>query len=194
MNIRIISALFVSLILLSACGGSSSGDDNASNSISVLTVSGGTITLDGNYVSQCHLSDDGQAYLVFSLGISGSNLVMTLDAYTNSNCDGAPVQSQSAGLSLTATSTTISTTGWTNGNSVIISPPNASDASGQLSDIESVTLLEYTVTSSGIIFTQGQTGQTFVVIDDTSTMPVLYFSDGYPATSLVETIPTYVKQ
>ena len=200
-TIKIKSILFQSLLLslvlvLSACGGGGGGDNNGGSSVSVLTVSGGTVALDGNYKSQCHLSSDGLAYLLFSLAISGNNLVLTLDSYlnTNTNCIGTPVASDSAGFNISATTTTIATSGWVDGTNGIISPPNASDASGPLSNNESVTVLNFTVTSAGIIFTLGQTGQTFFVVDDTGAMPVMYFSDGYPGNSLVETIPTYYKQ
>ena len=190
-----------SFLLLSACGGGGGDGDNGSSGlpsggVSVLTVSGGTVPLDGTYQSQCHLSDDGLAYLVFTLAITGNNVVMTADAYSNTNttCTGAPLQTQNAGFNLIATSTAISTTGWTDGNSGIIAPPFAADGSGPLSNMESVTLVNYTVTSAGIIFTLGETGQIFFVFDDTDAMPVMYLSDSYPSTSLVETVPTYVKQ
>ena len=165
-NISIIILFFVSAAFISAC--SSSDDivivDADGDAVEIVTVNGLMHTLFGHYFTPCYETGTGDSVSEL-LSINDATWSNAVDVYADvTDCSNTPVES-----TLTATiikGETIAITGWIDGPA-----PIAADSSAPLSDSESVTTIDFTVTAkTGAFFSSDTVGDKrtiFFVADDT---------------------------
>ncbi len=171
-SLMIVSA---SLALLNGC--SSDTTTTGGNPISVISVSGVMVSLDGSYSTDCvdRSLEGGSDYYKSTKTISGSSLVGRSAEYSDSACtaetDFGTVEGTISAGNISAITGWIGITG---------GAPTASDGSGPLSDTEAVTLLTVTVTAvSGFNagLPLGTAIPVFYVVDDTGVKNIHYEDD-----------------
>jgi len=155
------------------------------NSVSIVTISGGTHELNGTYTTGCH--GDGDDSVEEILVYSGTTWNYTSTLYMNvADCSGTGIPSTlkatiSAGAELAIT-------GWVDGTGSSATAPGAEDSVTTITDTEAFTPLSLTITEVGGAFagqiTVGFTTQLFYIVDDTGANPVLYRDDDYEDNSL----------
>lgn len=185
MRTRVLLAGLV--LLLSACA-----SDDDFTPLYGTTISGNNLELSGTYTSNCHLTDSLD-YIILTLQINGTKINQSAVVYTDSSCSSA-LGSDSVVLEASETGTTITTANWVDANGNVVSAPMAGDSSGPLSDNETASVFNVKALTTGLIFTAGQTFQSFIVIDDTGSKTILHFAHSYPATLSAETDPVYTRQ
>ena len=138
--------------------------------IEIVTVSGVMHTLNGTYISLCNKLGASESRSD-TLRVFDETWENTADVYTADNCTGTAAVS-----TLTATmvkGADIAITGWVDGTATA---PMAQDGSGSLSDNETVTKIELTITEvTGAQFSLAKVGDLatiFYVADDTNADPV----------------------
>lgn len=182
-------------VLLLANGCSSDSSTTSSTPISVIAVSGATVTLDGTYTSGCvdRSLEGGSGYYLDSGTITGSSLNVSAAEYSDAACT---VETDSGTLTGTlSVGSTSAISGWTGNGS---SAPIASDASGPLSNTEAVTLLTLK-NISGTGFNAGIPAgfelALFYVVDDTGAKKVLYEDDdAFGGSTLAKNVGGFVEQ
>ena len=186
--------LVLSVILLVGCGGDD--DPGSVASLHAATISGGTIAMDGTYVSNCHYSAGAGRYLLLYLNVSGSSISQSADAFAtnDASCSGSIFGSESAQLEAAETTTTITTSGWVDSSGIAATAPLAGDGQMILSDNEPASVFNMTAKTTSLVYTAGQKFSNFIVVDDSGSKPILHFSHNYPTDLTVETDPVYTKQ
>ena len=149
--------------------------------IKVITVSGETVILDGTLARPCDTrpaGEGGNDYLITE-SISGLSGVLTEFSYTS--IDGSCTGAETVDVVIDVTFTrgdVMAITGWLDLDETIAPAPSAQDASGPLSDNESVTSLTLTIdliTPPDPGTPVGTEVPWFYVVDDTvPSAPVLY--------------------
>ena len=175
-NLKPIIAASAALLLLNGC--SDSTTTATGTSISVIAISGSTVSLDGSYSTGCvdRALEGGSGYCKEDLTIAGSTLNTSSADYSDSACTNETgTGTVEATLAAGATS---AISGWTGagdlGGTFI---PEASDGSGPLGTTEAVTMLTATVVSGtgwNATLPTGFTIPLFFVVDDTGASKVLY--------------------
>lgn len=138
--------------------------------VEIVTVTGGMHTLNGSYLSLCYtLSPSGSRR--DTLQVNDETWTNTANVYTSADCSGTAAVS-----TITATmvkGSEIAITGWVDGTATA---PLAQDGSAPLSDNETVTKVDLTITEvTGIQFSPTKVGDLttiFYVADDTNADPV----------------------
>jgi len=137
--------------------------------IEIVTVSGVMHTLNGTYISLCNKLGASESRSD-TLRVFDETWENTADVYTADNCTGTAAVS-----TLTATmvkGADIAITGWVDGTATA---PLAQDGSAPLSDNETVTKIDLTVTEvTGTQFSPAKAGDQatiFYVADDTNADP-----------------------
>lgn len=172
------ATLFTLCLGLFACG---SSGDGAGPSISVIAVSGATITLDGEYKSGCLPVEGGGGFNVESLTVSGNIVIATTTDYgSDSTCTtSTDLGTFTATIAVDGANSAI--TGWVDGTGSDSPPPEAAGGSGPLSNTEPFTPLTLTITA----ITGSKEGDAlptfkiFFIIDNTGTANVLYFDHDF---------------
>jgi len=164
------------ILSLGACSSSSTGT-NSLDSLDIISISGKTISLDGSYVYCKTINVDPPLSEEYAMDFSGTNLSITQTELSSLDCSGT---SLGENFSLTATISKgdiAAIEGWVNRNDEPTKPPLADNGTGPLSNNETVTLLNTTITDSTDITDIGITFELFFVVDDTGDVPLLYEDD-----------------
>ncbi|MDH5423748.1 MAG: hypothetical protein OEY29_01990 [Gammaproteobacteria bacterium] len=179
-NIKNLIVASAATMLLNGCA---SNSDSISSAISVLSISGAMVSLDGTYDTGCvdRSLEGGSGYYRDTTIISGNILSNSGAEYSDSACTLDEVPGALTG-SIAVTGTT-AITGWTGaGDMTGAFIPEAADGSGPIGTSESVTTLAVTV-SSATGYNAGIPANfaapIFFVVDDTGAKKVLYEDDDY---------------
>lgn len=190
MKLKLLGIAFIALNL-QACGGD---DDPASSSpISIMGVDGMMTSIEGVWKRPC-VTDSTD--VVWSHTFSGSVLTIEETTYTttDASCGGTATVANTY-VATVSVGDTIAITGWVDGMGSATTAPTAIDASGALSDTESVTALTTTFTSStntGAIAV-GDAFSAFYVLDNTGTPNLMYGEDDFDA-GTASAVDALVKQ
>ena len=168
-------------------GGGGNGDDPPAAPL-VLAVSGAEISLDGTWMRPCESgggvdNDTGNTHV-----FSGASVIITEYSYTSTDgsCTGTETVDRVFDVTF-STGAVTAITGWVDFSGTTVSPPQAQDGSGALSNTESVTSLTYTVNSDTGGIPPGTQADKFFVVDDTLTGTlVMYDKDDSGQVALID--------
>ncbi|MDH5388338.1 MAG: hypothetical protein OEY06_07805 [Gammaproteobacteria bacterium] len=177
-----VASAISALILINGCSSDSATTTAAAGSpISVITISGSTVSLDGSYSTGCvdRTLEGGSGWYKDDMTIAGSTLNTSSAEYSDIACT---VETGAGTVEATlAVGTDSAITGWIGaGDAGGTFIPTASDGSGPLGLTEAVTMLTATVVSGtgwNASLPAGTVIDLFYVVDDTGTNKVLYEDD-----------------
>jgi hypothetical protein len=176
------------LLLLGACSGSDSklitefDGGNASGPIEIITVSGVMIDLTGTWNTACRTDMDSGTDTDEEIVFDGNTATYNNYLYPSSDASCTGTQSVDYGFVATVVADTSNSaiTEWRNGAGDTVPAPMAADNSGVLSDTESFTNLEFTLTAENNLPGAGvgdAVNQVYVVDDTDAPTTILYRGD-----------------
>lgn len=172
---RVIVVLLV--LALPACNDPS----KINSSVSVITVSGAQVSLNGTYTTGCRTKSGVD--VIEGIVINGGTWTYARDSYTTSDgsCGGTATTASSIIATLSSSGAAGAIAGWSD-SGVTATAPTAADSSGPLSNTESYTVLTLTataVTGTGAytLASAGDTVNCYYIFDDTGLPNRLYIPD-----------------
>lgn len=190
MIIRVLAVLFV--VALSAC--KVEPDIGGNSPLSVLTVSGIQVSLDGSYTTGCRTKSGID--VVEGVVINGTTWSYARSSYSTNDgsCAAGETLAATVIATISAPGSTSAITGWTD-SGVATAAPTAVDLSGPLSDTESYTVLSLTTAAAtgGGAYTLAAMGDSvsfYYIVDDTGLANVMYIPDFDAANHMLSATPS----
>ncbi|MDH5392457.1 MAG: hypothetical protein OEY11_04625 [Gammaproteobacteria bacterium] len=178
----IIAAVF--FVLLSACA--DDANNPSVNNISLATVSGSSAILNGVYQSACYFDANFNNYSTVTITVSGSSADFYKTLHSAADCSLSSRIFEGNITGNVVAEPVIAIDGWVTSAGTATAAPAASDGSGALSGVETVTPVTSTVTQVSQSYTNfnpalvaGVTHRFFFVIDDTGPAIKLYSDYDY---------------